>query len=1083
MLLPTGQFVEHPQVPGIGRVGERRGGDVRIDAFESIARPVAQSYWVPADECRLAQLLPQTRVYWQDPDTGRWRAGRIIGGGPGVYFVRLPNKDLDFQVPQQHLRVRWDRPIASPVEVLAAGANESPYFRDARLPMLSSLVAQRAACADLPALLSAAIEIYPHQVQAALTVLSDPVQRYLLADEVGLGKTIEAGLVIRQRLLDQPTARIVVLAPDMLRQQWSRELQGKFFTEDFPAATIKITRHETPDKWEEYHGFDLVVVDEAHRLTDAADPTEARYRELTQLAHSTPRLLLLSATPPMSQPQAHLGMLHLLDPTLYRWEDLPQFTQRFQARRVLANAVFALDADFEPLLPSAIAEISDLLPGDITFRDLAGRVSDLLTADGDLIDDGEREILRSHVDALRAHISETYRMHRRIIRHRRHNVLTSAGDDSVDALPFEVTGRQRPTVLSVAANDELVSESLVTWQQHVSHWLLDHNADDRTEAYGLVLAVLSSRSDGLSGDLQDALRWRIHRDDAAARRAGLSEYEREVLAAAAVLPDDEDLLRKLDDNDAAEPDMRDYLQVLGQHKRAVMFCGAGSLAGLIADVLTPNARVRITEHTHRRGAAASAMDVDRWRAEGGLLIADDSAEDGVNLQEADAVIHLRLPWSPNQCEQRLGRVDRFAGAFGAGHRAAMQYVAPGGHADNSFAAVWTTLLTSAVRIFDDSVSALQYAFNSLTTTIWETGLRDGPAAMLEMADMVADVLRKERREIDGMDTVEAVHEGSLGLSVAEAMTTTEIRWGAHEKAMRLYAGAEAGGLRFAVHPEGSIRHVMRFERAHANPLVSPRLLAISGRSVPPAAMQGTFNRNTALRTPNTRLFRLGNPFVDLLANVVAIDDRGQACVFWRPGVRGRELRSYFGFDFLVEPDIEPALELVGDAADAVHALRRQASVILPPIMRRIWLPSQADQAVQDPDLLRWLEAPYAQDRGDLNLNDERISALWQYFGDIEGLATAARSAEATARDELTRSAQLVRRAEQAQHEAGRAWAVRRAQAEARRNAGRLLSDTDSYLTDVRVAAALIDALKEPKVRLMAVTCVTGGELGVPQDGN
>ena len=1082
-LLPTGQFVEHPHVPGIGRVGERRGDAVRIDAFESIAAPVAQSYWVPANECRLARLLPQTRVYWQNPDTGRWRAGRIVGGGPDVYFVRLPNKDLDYQVPQQHLRVRWDRPIASPVEVLAAGANESPYFRDARLPMLGSLVAQRAACADLPALLSAAIEIYPHQVQAALTVLSDPVQRYLLADEVGLGKTVEAGLVIRQRLLDQPAARIVVLAPDMLRQQWSRELQGKFFTEDFPAATLKITRHETPGKWKEYHGFDLVVVDEAHRLTDAAEPTETPYRELAQLAHSTPRLLLLSATPPTSRPQAHLGMLHLLDPVLYRWEDLPQFTQRFQARRTLANAVFALDADFEALLPSAIAEISALVPGDAAFHDLARRVSNLLTADGDLIDESEREALRSRVDALRAHISETYRMHRRVIRHRRHNVLTSTDDDSMDALPFEVTGRQRPTVLAATANDELASESLLTWQQHVSHWLLDHNADNRAGAYGLVLAVLSSRNDGLSRDLPDALRWRIHRDDAAAQRAGLSDHEREVLTAAAVLPDDEDLLRKLDNNEAADPEIQDYLQVLRQHKRAVMFCGAGSLAGLIADVLTPLARGRITEHTHRRGAAASAMDIDRWRTQGGILIADDSAEDGVNLQEADAVIHVRLPWSPNQCEQRLGRVDRFAGAFGAGHQAATQYVTPGGHADNSFAAAWMTLLTNAVHIFDDSVSALQDALNQLTTTIWETGLRDGPEAMLAMADTVTEALQKERREIDGMDTLEAVHEGSLGRTVAEAMTTTEIRWGAHEKAMRLYAGAEAGGLRFAVHSEGPNRHVVRFERARANPLVSPRLLAVSGRYVPPAAMHGTFNRNTALRTPNTRLFRLGNPFVDLLASVVAIDDRGQACVLWRPGLRDRELRSYFGFDFLVEADIEPALELVADAADAVRALRRQASIILPPIMRRIWLPAHADQAVHDPDLLRWLEAPYAQDRGDLNLNDERISNLWHYFGDIEGLAAAARSAEASARAELTRSAHLVRRAEQAQHEAGRVWAVRRAQAEARRNAGTLLSDTDGYLTDVRVATALIEALKEPKVRLLAVTCLTGGELGAPQNGN
>jgi ATP-dependent helicase HepA len=355
--------------------------------------------------------------------------------------------------------------------------------------------------------------------------------------------------------------------------------------------------------------------------------------------------------------------------------------------------------------------------------------------------------------------------------------------------------------------------------------------------------------------------------------------------------------------------------------------------------------------------------------------------------------------------------------------------------------------------------------------------------MLATADTVTEVLRHERREIDGMDTLEAVHEGSLGRTVAEAMTTTEIRWGAHEKAMRLYAGAEAGGLRFAVHREGSNRHVMRFERAKANPLISPRLLALSGRSIPAAAMQGTFNRNTALRTPNTRLFRLGNPFVDLLANVVAIDDRGQACVLWRPGLRGGELRSYFGFDFLVEADIDPALELVGDAPDAVRALRRQAGIILAPVMQRIWLPSQADTAVQDPALLRWLEAPYAQDRGDLNLNDQRISGLWDHFGDIEGLGAAARRAEACARDELARSVHLTRRAEQAQHEARRVWAVRRAQAEARRNAGRLLSDVDSYLSDVRVAAALIDALREPNVRLMAVTCVTGGELGASQGGN
>ena len=137
----------------------------------------------------------------------------MVGSGTAGYFVRPPNAEFDVRVPEEQVRVRWDRPIADPVEVLAAGAQESAFFRDARLPMLRSLVAQRAACAGVPSLLSAAVEIYPHQVHTALTVLSDPVQRYLLADEVGLGKTIEAGLIIRQTLLDQPDGRVVIIAP------------------------------------------------------------------------------------------------------------------------------------------------------------------------------------------------------------------------------------------------------------------------------------------------------------------------------------------------------------------------------------------------------------------------------------------------------------------------------------------------------------------------------------------------------------------------------------------------------------------------------------------------------------------------------------------------------------------------------------------------------------------------------------------------------------------------------------------------------------------------------------------------------
>src|SRR6266702_3644243 len=87
--LCVGNMVEHPSVPGIGRVGAVDGDRVRVDCFESVAAPVVGSCWVAATECRLARLLSQTRVYWQDPDTGNWRAGRIVGGDASQYFIRL----------------------------------------------------------------------------------------------------------------------------------------------------------------------------------------------------------------------------------------------------------------------------------------------------------------------------------------------------------------------------------------------------------------------------------------------------------------------------------------------------------------------------------------------------------------------------------------------------------------------------------------------------------------------------------------------------------------------------------------------------------------------------------------------------------------------------------------------------------------------------------------------------------------------------------------------------------------------------------------------------------------------------------
>jgi ATP-dependent helicase HepA len=1074
-------MVEYPGAPGIGRVSALDGVTVKIDYFESVAEPVAESRRVAAEVCRPVKLQGQTRVYRQDPDTGAWRAGRIVGGDQAAYFVRFPNAALDSKVPEAQLRVRWDRPVRNPVDVLAAGANESGYYSNARQPMLRDLVVQRAASGSAFTLLSSSVEIFRHQVHAAMTVIGDPVQRYLLADEVGLGKTIEAGFVIRQVLLDEPMSRIVIVAPDSLRRQWREELLGKFFIDDFPFATVKISAHETPEAWPRYHAYDLVVVDEAHQLVQVDDPAWSPYRELAALVHSGQRVLLLSATPLTSRITTHLGLLHLLDPDLYKWTDREAFEQKFRLRKRLANAVFALDAEFAPLLPSTVEEIKELIPDDPQFQKLARQALDFLTEDGDLRREDDQHALAVRVEALRAHISETYRLHRRIIRHRRLQV--TGADDTMQ--PYILTGRTRPARIAMdTARQRLAQEALFNWQTAIAAWLIDEALEDEaSKAYGLALGVLVARADCASGDLTDALRWRLHQDNDAATRVGLTDEERTRLAVPPIAPPEHQVLSQLAYEPASRADstkLAGKLQpVVEAHKHVVVFCGAGTLATGLAEALQRKyPELRIGRHTHQAGAEVSDAAVKAWRTRGGILVADDGAEDGLNLQVADAVVHCRLPWSPNRLEQRIGRVDRYRG--GVRGQPPRQFVVTSPDDEFTLSGAWLGLLDQGFGIFSESVSALQDTIDRGLADIWATAALDGPEGLNGLTEKVTEDLKRERREIDSMDMLESIHETSTGIiDVATAMGELEANWRDIEAATVGFAAGDGGGLRFRKYDVGPGGQFAQFERGKADPLVPPRILAKGGTQLTSEVMRGAFNRTAALRVPGTRILRSGNPFIDMLARTVWIDDRGQATVTLRRDPRADGATVYFGFDFLVEADIDAALQMAEDDEISRHALRRQADCLLAPFTRRVWVQSPARTAISHQGQLDWLNRPYkpAQDRGnDTNLNAQRIGPLLDMFGGRGRFEGAARFAEKVATDELERVTDLRTRCDEARQQATANLAVRRVQAEARQAAGRLVTDTESYATDVAIADALVAGLAKPRVAVISVNCLVRGSL-------
>ncbi len=1097
-----GHMVEYRGSPGVGWVAEQRGGRCLVEFFESIAEPVAYSQWVPKSALRYAALAPETRVYWRNPDTGDWLAGRVRAVTPKGYFVRFPNIEYDFPIPIDQLRVRWDRPIRNPVTVLAAGGNESPYFCNARLPFFRNLVDQRAACASAFSLISSAVELYPHQLRAALTVLSDPVQRYLLADEVGLGKTIEAGLVIRQILIDNPRARVVVLAPDVLRRQWVRELAEKFFIDDFPDAGVRCVSHEMPSRWERYHNSDLLVVDEAHRLVQVTNPDESPYRELCGFAHSARRLLLLSATPVTSQFLTHLGLLHLLDPNLYRWTETESFRRRYELRSQLADAVYGLDSEYTYLLQPTISEIGALLPGsDRRLSELNQSVLALLDENDVLRHDIDRLELKTRVEALRAHISETYRLHRRVIRNRRDKVLQD--DPASEYLPFEVRGRQLPErFVSSGDAHEATRLALLEWRSAVWDWLLDAHARESVDAYALVLAVLAARGVGLADDFLDVLRWRTCRDEAAADRAGLNERERGMLANPEVLPVEQAVLSGLEARISGSTDAdRDLdalldgmLPALNSSRRAVIFCGPGSLASVLAGRFrTRFPRVGVHEHTRLAGAEACESAVATWSAPDSpptrrqVLLADESAEDGLNLQAADTLVHLRLPWSPNQLEQRLGRVDRYPGtATGSLRAPARQYVLSDSDGDESFPAAWLQLLEDGYRVFSESVSTLQDAIAAGLTGTWALALEHGPPGLKECTQLVKADLAAAREEIDKLDMLESIHETSIeGRDIATALNHIEQSWRATREAILTYTAEGDGGINLRHYRrmvDGSEREI--FDLRQSRPLLTPRQWHSVIRRVTPEMAQGTFNRSAALRAPGMRLLRHGNPLIDALAEFLAIDDRGQAAAFRRidPDFNG-DPEPYFGFDFLVEADIAEALRLVADQPSATSALRRQADRLLAPFTLRVWITAGSKEPVPDGPLHALLSRPYDKRARDRNYSSMRITELISLFSTWETYRRTAEAADSAARDRLAEVTDLRTRCSQARDQGRQRLAVARAQAQARHAAGHLVGDSESYALDVAIAQALINGLSRPDVQTVGATCVVRAGIKQADRGN
>lgn len=272
---------------------------------------------------------PLTRIVFAVDDEIKTNDGKsstivTVHNQSGLNFYELADSRI---VPETALSSEIQ--LNQPFMRLMTGQLDKPrwfHFKRELSEAVSQLWQSR-----LNGLLGIRATLIPHQLYVAWNACEHQNVRVLLADEVGLGKTIEAGMILSRLIKQERIERAIVVVPNALQVQWLIELVRRFSLtadlykgedHDFESGQIHIVPHDIFGKNLEsisQANFDLIIIDEAHHLTPESDA----FASLSELAKTIKHLILLSATPEQLGVESHFARLNLLDPA--KFPDFDQF--------------------------------------------------------------------------------------------------------------------------------------------------------------------------------------------------------------------------------------------------------------------------------------------------------------------------------------------------------------------------------------------------------------------------------------------------------------------------------------------------------------------------------------------------------------------------------------------------------------------------------------------------------------------------------------------------------------------------------------------------------------------------------------
>lgn len=847
------------------------------------------------------------------------------------YYVMLSSGEINSYY-EDVLEIEYSASDYQPLKQMMQYEFQNPTWYANRLHVSSNMHMINNTVYGFKELAGCRTYLMAHQISTIVRAFESRPIRYMLADEVGLGKTIEAASIIKILCSEKQDLKVLYIVPAALAQQWTNELKYKFYINvslgDAMAVYAKhlILSHEDLNEYCDAMAgrWDMLLVDETHRLLSQ----DNKYDLVLQLSRRVQNVLFLSATPIQDRKEEYLKLLSLLQPDQYCRMTVKEFgsilaKQKKIQRRV--NSMLAHMEQYDDYKEDILEKLTDLAE---ELNDV--HLSDII--DGINIDDSDGG--QKYAEQALSYVSENYRIERNVIRNRRDYINEALGKRELYENGYDVKN-----------TDDNYSERNVYYD--LLEYISGKIEEDSIEAEDVCLLLHAMFSSPWA--LKDVIE-ELGIDDqdlATNLELWITQAEDEINRAEYLLDENPDdikgrLIHVIDFIERKVKITKD------NNGKVVVFSEFPATLWKLGELLERRdlSAVCFTSNMLRVELEDSVYEFQN-NEECRIILCDATGGEGRNFQNADWVIHVDLPWTANAIEQRIGRLDRLG--RDKDHMKINSAVFYGtGTIEEQLFHIWN----EGLELFNRSLSGLEIITAELNERISDAifedvynGLENALSEIIDMAEKTRDAVEEEQLYDSG-----SVVYRPLSLAVKQMLSTYSGGEGDLFQSSML-GWAKQVGLRSSISKAGVVQFAVSMfkERSAIQSLFIPPdwtlyddmpIVRKEGRIL------GTFDRSAAIKREDLLFYAPGDPVFDSIIGNAVDSGRGRCCVF-----ANMAPFNYTGFACVY--NVEPKINYIYDNRIPVQILS-QFRMYLPMKQVIVFVSLRKGDNVSEEELINYI---------------------------------------------------------------------------------------------------------------------------------